>query len=419
MRMAMPRRATTQVTEERIWELLQGEVTYLAGQNTRPAMSLTELLERCSTKDVVELAGLMHEEVAINFAKRIKMLRSLPDWEQRGQIRTVHKMYMQSFKQLRLVEPENLEEFTDVIRLVKDRHSRTNLLVGAFKSYAEEQQIGEADINKWMDAYFHSRIATNMLAAHFLYLRKGEGGKREDCPIPDMDINPYLGGVVSEVSAEKTAQAATQVVAQLCQLQYGVAPQMVVECEQLNHKKFPFVPRYLFYIITELLKNSCRATVEKWHGTGSPLPPIVVTLGGHERICSVRVTDRGGGVPGTHREKVWSYLYTTAAPVSRTVTRAGVDAPADYSRLQEDPSAIAATSSTVIASRSPLAGLGCGLPLSRLYARFLGGEIRHTTTPGYGMDVYVYLPRLGDKVALPASMNTLKTEPMFTSRAKS
>ena len=31
--------------------------------------------------------------------------------------------------------------------------------------------------------------------------------------------------------------------------------------------------------------------------------------------------------------------------------------------------------------RSPLAGLGCGLPLSRLYAEYMGGRIKLQTMP--------------------------------------
>lgn len=50
------------------------------------------------------------------------------------------------------------------------------------------------------------------------------------------------------------------------------------------------------------------------------------------------------------------------------------------------------------AASSPMAGLGFGLPLSRLYARFLGGDIRLVSTHGYGSDVYISIPDLSDEL---------------------
>lgn len=47
---------------------------------------------------------------------------------------------------------------------------------------------------------------------------------------------------------------------------------------------------------------------------------------------------------------------------------------------------------------SPIAGLGCGLPLSRLHARYLGGKIDLHSLPNHGVDVFVYLNRMGNSV---------------------
>ena len=43
---------------------------------------------------------------------------------------------------------------------------------------------------------------------------------------------------------------------------------------------------------------------------------------------------------------------------------------------------------------NPMAGLGFGLPLSRLYTRFLGGDLVLTSVPGYGTDVHINIPDL-------------------------
>ena len=43
-----------------------------------------------------------------------------------------------------------------------------------------------------------------------------------------------------------------------------------------------------------------------------------------------------------------------------------------------------------------MAGLGFGLPLSRLHARYFGGDLEIVNVQGYGADVYLYLRNLGD-----------------------
>jgi len=78
-----------------------------------------------------------------------------------------------------------------------------------------------------------------------------------------------------------------------------------------------------------------------------------------------------------------------------------VDAPADLKRVFGSPQFKEAGAEPEAISVSPLAGLGCGLPLSRLYARHLGGSVELQTMPRCGTDVYVYINRLGTGDSLP------------------
>jgi pyruvate dehydrogenase kinase 2/3/4 len=132
----------------------------------------------------------------------------------------------------------------------------------------------------------------------------------------------------------------------------------------------------------ELLKNSMRATVE-WHGMDGEFPPIKVIIadGADNEDVVIKITDEGGGISRTNMKKIWSYLFTTADPsIQEGMVGGGVDHGID----------------------SPLAGLGYGLPISRSYCRYFGGDLSIMSMEGYGTDAFVYLTRLGNtKEPLP------------------
>ncbi|GFR41707.1 hypothetical protein Agub_g2457 [Astrephomene gubernaculifera] len=182
------------------------------------------------------------------------------------------------------------------------------------------------------------------------------------------------------------------------------------------------------------------------------LPPI------HVRVCdgsggtlTIRISDQGGGIPPEIMDKVFSYGFTTigqtdpegpesssssststsssSSTSTSTSTSTATSASADSSRdgveglghgtrargngggagaaaaagrqssgagngLQGLMSGGAAGGAAGGGSRYRMAGLGFGLPLSRVYARYFGGDLRLQTIPGYGVDAYLTLRRL-------------------------
>jgi hypothetical protein len=89
----------------------------------------------------------------------------------------------------------------------------------------------------------------------------------------------------------------------------------------------------------------------------------------------IKVSDEGGGIPRSGMAHIFSYMYTTAKGAFKDNEN---DDSADFS------------------TESPMAGLGFGLPLSRVYTRYFGGDLQVISMEGFGTDAYVYLRRLGD-----------------------
>lgn len=154
-----------------------------------------------------------------------------------------------------------------------------------------------------------------------------------------------------------------------------------------------YVPVHLEYILTEILKNSFRATVEghyKLHGSASiqALPPVVITISPPPNIpgvsgpkfMSIRVRDQGGGVSAANMTKIFSYAFTTAGQGSEAGEDDSGGGP--YAAQQVGGSAAIGsggsgevnmfgeiTGKGLQTGMGTIAGLGYGLPMSRLYAK--------------------------------------------------
>ena len=74
-----------------------------------------------------------------------------------------------------------------------------------------------------------------------------------------------------------------------------------------------------------------------------------------------QISDEGGGIPRSGTSKIWTYLYTTAkSPIAN-----------DRQHFQDTPQI--------------MAGYGYGLPISRLYAKYFGGDLQIISMEGYGI----------------------------------
>merc|ERR1712087_908510 len=122
------------------------------------------------------------------------------------------------------------------------------------------------------------------------------------------------------------------------------------------------------------MKNAMRAVCENGNAeNGEEAPPIecVIVASQQSDDVTIKISDQGGGISRENMEKIWYYSFTTIMPQSRP----------SMDPMGRDESA-------------PIAGFGYGLPLSRLYARYFGGDLEVISMDGYGTDTFVYLKLL-------------------------
>jgi 26S proteasome regulatory subunit T1 len=149
--------------------------------------------------------------------------------------------------------------------------------------------------------------------------------------------------------------------------------------------------------MTEILKNSFRATVEhqnKRDGSlsSSSLPPVVITIApprlysDHDSsiktsFLSMRIRDQGGGVTPSNMARIFSYAFTTAGRGAEN-NFPGDDDGGPYAAQHvgggaaiegEDGGNLFGeiTGKGLQTGMGTIAGLGYGLPMSRLYAKYI------------------------------------------------
>ncbi|KAF4508408.1 hypothetical protein G6O67_004791 [Ophiocordyceps sinensis] len=256
------------------------------------------------------------------------------------------------------------QRFAKTLHKIKRRHDGvvTTMAQGIleYKRRRQRMQIN-GTIQSFLDRFYMSRIGIRMLIGQHIALT--DQSHHRD-PI-------YVGVICTKTNVKDLAQEAIENARFVCEDHYGLfeAPRIQLVCSP--GLDFMYVPGHLSHMLFETLKNSLRAVVEA-HGMDKQEFPVtkVIVAEGKEDI-TIKISDEGGGIPRSAIPLVWTYMYTT---VDRTPN---LDPDFDKSDF-----------------KAPMAGFGYGLPISRLYARYFGGDLKLISMEGYGTDVYLHLNRL-------------------------
>lgn len=312
----------------------------------------------------------LRKELPVRLANTMREVTLLPDnLLSQPSVKLVQKWYMQSFVELldyenrKPEEPQTLNDFLELLIEIRNRHNDVvPTMAQGVVEYREKFGFDpsiSSNIQYFLDRFYTNRISFRMLINQHTLLFGNDTNPAHPKHIGSIDPTCSVADVVSD--AYDTAKM-------LCEKYYLAAPELKIEEFNMKSPRKPiqavYVPSHLFHMLFELFKNSMRATVELHENSLDGLPPVKarVTLGKED--LSVKISDRGGGVPLRKIDRLFNYMYSTAPTPSM------------------EPGAV------------PLAGFGYGLPISRLYARYFQGDLKLYSMEGVGTDAVIYLKAL-------------------------
>ena len=243
-------------------------------------------------------------------------------------------------------------KFAQTLQKIKRRHDGvvTTIAQGIleYKRKRQRMQIDQS-IQSFLDRFYMSRIGIRMLIGQHIALTDQR---------THSDPN-YVGIICTNTNVKDLAQEAIENARFVCEDHYGLfdAPKVRLVCNP--DLSFMYVPGHLSHMLFETLKNSLRAVVET-HGQDKEEFPVtdVIVSEGREDI-TIKVSDEGGGIARSAIPLVWTYMYTT---VDQTP-----NLDPDFNKSD---------------FKAPMAGFGYGLPISRLYARYFGGDLKLISMEG-------------------------------------
>ncbi|KAJ3141366.1 hypothetical protein HK100_007605 [Physocladia obscura] len=324
-----------------------------------------------------ESALLLHAELPKRLARRVKAIQKLPFIVGvNPHIRGIYQLYLDSFETLsNLPEPDDNDSTKLFTTTLKDLvASHTDVIPRLAKGFKEcGKYMSKEDAAEFLDGMIYSRIAIRVLAEHHLALQD---------PIPG-----YIGVLNTSLSPTSLLKQTADYVQELCEINYGIAP----EFELTGHldTRITYISNHLEYIFMEILKNANRATVEHFvklrqsgavSRTESFPPPIQITVARGPDDVTIRFRDRGGGIPPDEMSRVFEYSYTTV-PKSELDTDLSIFSSQSRQAMQAGVG-------------GPIAGLGFGLPMSRIYAKYFGGSLELKSVGGHGLDVFLRVPNI-------------------------
>ena len=303
----------------------------------------------------------LHKELPIRLAQRAVELENLPySVSSSPSIQNVYDLYLKSFDKITShPDPNSTEEsnsFTELISNIKTEHKDLELNISdALEPYRvkhNDKTISKDEImtiDKTLEHFYSSRIGIRFLIGQHVDVQKDSLSKT------------VVGVIDTKCDPHKVIKHAIEDVQMMVENIFYKDLEIELDLAKSDYE-FLYIPSHLYYIVFEVLKNAGRATAEFNDCT----KPIKIQTSVSKDDFIIKISDNGGGFSREVLENIYSFSFTTA---NENHENRGIK----------------------------IAGYGHGLGLSRIYARYFGGDMTISPVEGVGTDVYIYLNRFGDK----------------------
>lgn len=297
-----------------------------------------------------ERTRILKDELSIRFAHQVRNLVRLPyGMPHLRDIKEATELHVKSFEGIsNFPQPysdQDVEQFVDFIDDVTKKHlNMESELMNGLQGLFEDPFVEPQEVNDWMDAFFLTRISIQTLIVQHTAMVRHKPSIVRNCNVP---------GVIRKV-IEEVSTHAEDVYSDIPSIEISSTPENIVT---------PYISSYLHYVVTELLKNSIVAHVTSDRAS----EPVRVKVVDGETATTIKITDQGAGFP---IDKLPQMMYFG---------------------FSSDPVEIC--EEIELAGLPIFSGFGYGLPMARLYIKYLGGSLRILPVENYGTDVYVYIPK--------------------------
>lgn len=429
-----------------------GAIARLAARPLHP-LTLADLCKHgrppLSEQALLSSANFTLELLPIRLARRIQSLRALPYIVVANpNVSKIHSNYVHSLSTLLPYAEKRIEslvdeiKFTEVMADLVQTHNNTIAILA--RGFLEARKyISKEEITRFLDEHLRARIGTRLIAEQHIALHFSSQPHRDLADDPPDDNDSYIGVIDTALRPADVIRNCEHTVGEICELKYGVRP--TVNIIGRPETTIAHIPMHLEYILTELLKNSFRATIE----AGMEREPIEITIApapaseeqtAHAKVQQQRELSREHGIPvgvvsnydqgnvddasgasqpeSAASANIRALEKQTPGVTIRIRDRGGGIRPEDYANLWEygfttfnedeilDKVSGGGSSGNGMAALdaisggagggSSLAGLGYGLPLGRAYAEYFSGGIAVQSMWGWGTDVYLSLRGVGN-----------------------
>lgn len=363
---------------ERYWSKIS-LIEKFSKKSIRP-MTLKRLLQVYSNSDsaIIKSADWVREELSVRLSHRLYDFHRLP-FVVLGNpyIRETYDTYIHTFDNLVKIKPvTTIEQEIALVKILEQERTSHDRTVDFMGEGLKQLKLvcPDVNMNSFLDRFFFFRIGRRIMIDHLLAMQN---------PLPG-----WAGCIHLECKPIEIIKQRVDDVRESCRMTYGLAPRYTIGGNVSF--TFAFIPDHLAIIVTEILKNAMRATVEFYtlgnsvldQSNGlitddSELPEVRIEVYKGKREIVIKISDKGGGIPPNKLQDIWSFGYSTVNDTNSRIADSG------------------GINCNLI--RSDMAGYGFGLPLSKAIARYFGGDIHTQSCFGIGTDVYITLNHIGDQ----------------------